>query len=246
MAIVKKAKNINIQVANNYTSLCKVSYEESEEVIMEATKGNLNLSSQKRVIMQGFGKESEKEEASNDDSESDWMTQSMNIKADKPQTGETDCVPTVGRAAGKYLGMDIDAKDKQKEANKIGGVKGNKTKEFFESMGLKVETLHEGARNYYFHNGIPNNKNKEAIQFIVESLQAQHPVYIGFSSSETGQNMGHAVLVTKIKYKDDFSKFKFINYYDPNTGSDSGQLVSFQNTYGYSQTIYNIFSLLKP
>lgn len=66
MAIIKKAKNINIQVANNYTSLCKVSYEESEEVIMEATKGNLNLSSQKRVIMQGFGREPKASEKSKD------------------------------------------------------------------------------------------------------------------------------------------------------------------------------------
>lgn len=57
MAILKKANNINIQVANNYTSLSKVSYEESEEVIIEATKENLELSSQKRTILQGFGKD---------------------------------------------------------------------------------------------------------------------------------------------------------------------------------------------
>ncbi|MFC6269827.1 peptidoglycan recognition protein family protein [Frigoriflavimonas asaccharolytica] len=60
MAIIKKAKNINIQVANNYTSISKISHEQSEEVIMEATVGNLELSSQKRAIMQGFGKDSEK------------------------------------------------------------------------------------------------------------------------------------------------------------------------------------------
>ncbi|WP_326983289.1 hypothetical protein VUJ46_01705 [Chryseobacterium sp. MYb264] len=57
MAIVKKASNINIQVANNYTSLSKVSHEESGEVIIEATKQNLELSSQKRAILQGFGKD---------------------------------------------------------------------------------------------------------------------------------------------------------------------------------------------
>lgn len=56
MAIVKKANNINIQVANNYTSLSKVSHEESGEVIIEATKQNLELSSQKRAILQGLGK----------------------------------------------------------------------------------------------------------------------------------------------------------------------------------------------
>ncbi|MET3036122.1 glycoside hydrolase family 19 protein [Chryseobacterium sp. NRRL B-14859] len=57
MAIIKKAKNINIQVINHYTSLSKVSHEESGEVIIEATKQNLELSSQKKTILQGFGKE---------------------------------------------------------------------------------------------------------------------------------------------------------------------------------------------
>ena len=62
MAIIKKAKNINIQVANNYTSISKISHEQSEEVIIEATKKNLELSSQKRAIMQGFGKDNIREE----------------------------------------------------------------------------------------------------------------------------------------------------------------------------------------
>ncbi|KIA84139.1 DUF3289 family protein [Kaistella jeonii] len=62
MAIFKKANNINIQVVNNYTSISKVSHEESEEVIIEATKGNLEFSSQKRAVLQGFGKEGIKEE----------------------------------------------------------------------------------------------------------------------------------------------------------------------------------------
>ncbi|KQS89916.1 hypothetical protein [Chryseobacterium sp. Leaf394] len=56
MAIFKKASNINIQVSNHYTSLCKFSSEESESVIIEATKENLELSSQKRAVLQGFGK----------------------------------------------------------------------------------------------------------------------------------------------------------------------------------------------
>jgi hypothetical protein len=62
MAIVKKANNINIQVSNNYTALCKVSNEESEHVIIEATKQNLELSSQKRAILQGFGKDGKGDE----------------------------------------------------------------------------------------------------------------------------------------------------------------------------------------
>ncbi|MCT2408073.1 hypothetical protein NZD88_11030 [Chryseobacterium antibioticum] len=62
MAIVKKANNINVQVTNNYTSLSKVSHEESGEVIIEATQQNLELSSQKRAIMQGFGRDAEKKD----------------------------------------------------------------------------------------------------------------------------------------------------------------------------------------
>ncbi|WP_294281831.1 DUF3289 family protein [uncultured Chryseobacterium sp.] len=66
MAILKKASNINIQVANNYTSLSKVSHEESGSVIIEATKQNLELSSQKRAILQGFGKDGKGEEGCNE------------------------------------------------------------------------------------------------------------------------------------------------------------------------------------
>ncbi|ASK31735.1 hypothetical protein CEY12_17160 [Chryseobacterium sp. T16E-39] len=62
MAIVKKANNINIQVSNVFTSLSKTSHENSEEVIIEALKQNLELSSQKKTIMQGFGKDSEKKD----------------------------------------------------------------------------------------------------------------------------------------------------------------------------------------
>ena len=60
MAIIKKADNINIIVANDYTSISKISFEESEQVLIKATKDNLNLSSQKRVILQGFGKTGKK------------------------------------------------------------------------------------------------------------------------------------------------------------------------------------------
>lgn len=178
-----------------------------------------------------------------------WLTATMEISADKPQSGETDCVPTVGRAAGRYLGMDIDATGKQALANSSGGIRANKTKEFFESMGLNVDALYEGkaAGDYYFHNGIPSFLNKLAIKFIVESIQAGHPVYLGFTNSNmAGNNLGHAVLVTEIKYTADFSRMKSINYFDPATGRNSGQIVSFQNTYGMSETIYNIFSLSKP
>ena len=62
MGIFKKANNIYITVRDTYTSISGSSYEEAEEVIIEATNGDLELISQKKVIMQGLGKEDEEQE----------------------------------------------------------------------------------------------------------------------------------------------------------------------------------------
>ncbi|MCX8534403.1 RHS repeat domain-containing protein, partial [Chryseobacterium luquanense] len=182
-------------------------------------------------------------------SPAEWLKVTMNIRADKPQTGETDCVPTIGRSAAKFLGMDINVKNLQKYANTLGGIKANKTKEFFESLGLKVDALYENkdTGDYYFNDGVASKMNTKAIKFIVESLQAGHPVYLGFSNKDmAGRSFAHAVLVTEITYSPDFNKMKKIKYFDPEDGKISGELSSFQNEYGVSQTVYNIFSLSKP
>ena len=55
MGIFKRANNIYITVRDTYTSIGGTSYEEAEEVIIEATNGDLELVSQKKVIMQGLG-----------------------------------------------------------------------------------------------------------------------------------------------------------------------------------------------
>ena len=55
MGIFKKANNIYITVRDTYTSISGSSYEEAEEIIIEATNGDLELVSQKKVIMQGLG-----------------------------------------------------------------------------------------------------------------------------------------------------------------------------------------------
>ncbi|GIZ16202.1 hypothetical protein [Capnocytophaga catalasegens] len=57
MGIFKKANNIYITVRDTYTSISGSSYEEAEEVIIEATNGDLELVSQKKVVMQGLGNE---------------------------------------------------------------------------------------------------------------------------------------------------------------------------------------------
>ncbi|MFC2466513.1 MAG: hypothetical protein ACFNUV_01490, partial [Capnocytophaga endodontalis] len=64
MGIFKKANNIYITVRDTYTSISGSSYEEAEEVIIEATNGDLELISQKKVIMQGLGKEGDTTENS--------------------------------------------------------------------------------------------------------------------------------------------------------------------------------------
>lgn len=56
MGIFKRANNIYITVRDTYTSIGGTSYEEAEEVIIEATNGDLELVSQKKVVMQGLGK----------------------------------------------------------------------------------------------------------------------------------------------------------------------------------------------
>ena len=67
MGIFKKANNIYITVRDTYTSISGSSYEEAEEVIIEATNGDLELVSQKKVIMQGLGNNSDIQETEEQD-----------------------------------------------------------------------------------------------------------------------------------------------------------------------------------
>ncbi|QIY91205.1 hypothetical protein [Chryseobacterium gallinarum] len=116
MAIIKNAKNINIQVANHYTSLSKISHEEAQQVIIEATKQNLELSSQKRAIMQGFGRG----EALTDD-ESDGKITKMYWTYGDEKTPLTDSskfyvdmnliVETEGYKDGETVEVAIKAED---------------------------------------------------------------------------------------------------------------------------------------
>ena len=62
MGIFKRANNIYITVRDTYTSIGGTSYEEAEEVIIEATNGDLELVSQKKVVMQGLGNNSDTQE----------------------------------------------------------------------------------------------------------------------------------------------------------------------------------------
>ena len=69
MGIFKKANNIYITVRDTYTSISGSSYEEAEEVIIEATNGDLELVSQKKVVMQGLGNNSDIQEIEEESTE---------------------------------------------------------------------------------------------------------------------------------------------------------------------------------
>lgn len=53
MAIIKQAKNIRINVKNNYTSVSGSLTETADSITIEATDGNLTLASNKKVIVHG-------------------------------------------------------------------------------------------------------------------------------------------------------------------------------------------------
>lgn len=54
MAIIKKAKNITIKVNKDYTLVAGAITEIADKITITATKGNLTLSSNKKIIMQGL------------------------------------------------------------------------------------------------------------------------------------------------------------------------------------------------
>ncbi|WP_407517284.1 hypothetical protein [Elizabethkingia anophelis] len=130
MAIIKNANNINIQVSGDYTSICKVSHEESEEVILEATKQNLELSSQKRAIMQGFGQEGERKE---DDTNSKgqitemyWTYGEGNIRITESSRFFTDLnlvILTEGYKDGESIEVTIKADDGKPLAERLDELK---------------------------------------------------------------------------------------------------------------------------
>ena len=53
MAITKTAKNMTITIKNNYLSISKTFEETAEVVDILATKGNVKLISNKKVIIKG-------------------------------------------------------------------------------------------------------------------------------------------------------------------------------------------------
>jgi|APAga8741243762_1050094.scaffolds.fasta_scaffold38747_2 hypothetical protein len=53
MAINKTAHNLNIKIKDNYISNAKSIYEESRKIEIVATKENLTLTSNKKIIIRG-------------------------------------------------------------------------------------------------------------------------------------------------------------------------------------------------
>ena len=87
MGIFKKANNIYITVRDTYTSISGSSYEEAEEVIIEATNGDLELVSQKKVIMQGLGNNSDTQETEEQSTEEEKVINAPCVVHFRPKKG---------------------------------------------------------------------------------------------------------------------------------------------------------------
>ena len=87
MGIFKKANNIYITVRDTYTSISGSSYEEAEEVIIEATNGDLELVSQKKVIMQGLGNNSDTQETEEQSTEEEKVINAPCVVYFRPKKG---------------------------------------------------------------------------------------------------------------------------------------------------------------
>ena len=53
MAIIKQAENIRLRIKNNYVSVSGKYVEQTERLIMDATKGDLALNCSKKIVSNG-------------------------------------------------------------------------------------------------------------------------------------------------------------------------------------------------
>ena len=187
MGIFKKANNIYITVRDTYTSISGSSYEEAEEVIIEATNGDLELISQKKVIMQGLGKEDEEQEIeqsepNNSDNEPNFF---INFRLPKDYKGD--------------FGFDWMRREYLPNAN--NGGKGlcipsyegdtdyiNRLEKEYHSAEKGVNnTLSVNGKKYYtsFLNIIPNKSVELQLEYSgLESLPKDYDPVISFETKE--------------------------------------------------------------
>lgn len=184
----------------------------------------------------------------------DWMTAEMELKQVR-QDESYDCVLACSESAADKLGITFSKNSKEYErvlnvAKKNNGVPANSMKRALTYLGFNVETFNNplAKLKVYHEDGISPSLKSKAIQFIVESIYKGSPVLLlllllSFQDSSMPNSQGHASLVTKIKFKSDYTDFRRINLMNP--GSSVGEIVSFQDTYGFSEAVYGIFSLRK-
>ena len=174
--------------------------------------------------------------------QSEWDTETMDLPQRIFQRGEYDCVPTMAQIAANYLGFSNPNFREDQDKRKDSGLSALNSIGYLTTIGFDVKAFLDNPNDPYFAKGIPDKKKKEAIQFIVESLQNNKPVYLCFADEEMQEKgMGHAILVTAIRYKLDFSTFGYIEFRDPRGDKNGeGVLSSFNSS---QSKVYMILAL---
>ena len=174
--------------------------------------------------------------------QSEWDTETMDLPQRIFQRGEYDCVPTMAQIAANYLGFSNPNFREDQDKRKDSGLSALNSIGYLTTIGFDVKAFLDNPNDPYFAKGIPDKKKKEAIQFIVESLQNNKPVYLCFADEEMQEKgMGHAILVTAIRYKLDFSTFGYIEFRDPRRDKNGeGVLSSFNSS---QSKVYMILAL---
>ncbi len=171
-----------------------------------------------------------------------WLTAEMDIKQVHQKEG-MDCVLASAEMMADYLDMDI--KDKIKSLRNRYGEKGFRSTvldSVLDYLGFDVKFFQNSDGGQYNKGGIDTSQTANAVKFIVESILADHPVMLGYNASDMQSGDGHASVVSKIKYTEDFSKFKII-VKDPAKGGR--EIYSFRPAHDMGETVYGIYSVKK-
>lgn len=131
MAIIKTAKNITINVKGQYTMIAGTITEVAHKIIITATKENLVLGSNKKVVMQGlnggvkFGNYEPPVVAEKTITQAIWMNSSMETQISNARTNELLSlkVKTQNYNIGEIITVFVkEQEDEEKNIQLIGYV----------------------------------------------------------------------------------------------------------------------------
>ena len=149
MAIIKKAKNITIKVNKDYTLIAGTITEIADKITVTATKGNLTLSSNKKVIMQGlnggvkYGEYEPPKITEKAITEVIWMNSPMEMQISEARTNELLSlkVKTQNYNEGEMISLLIKDKENQQENIQLIGYVDN------EGFAILQEVMYADSEN---------------------------------------------------------------------------------------------------